>query len=243
MSSLFRYHPTGSYFDETGLVAYYKLESSGNDYYGSSNLTASVGAPTYVAGKFGNACNLVEGSAQYYEGLYDLGIGSGNMTCSCWVVCTTAPTNNEYDFIWETGDAGTFVSYSFSYVFFTGFGYYCYFWRPTHGVDSKHTEILYTLPAGWNNIVCVYDGTYNYIYVNGSSIGVAANVGSGNGTSGCVDSVNIGKAKNFGTGTQYWDGKIDEVMFFNRAWSETEVLNYYKMSSRKRDAISLGTMG
>ena len=84
-----------------------------------------------------------------------------------------------------------------------------------------------SLPVNtWTHIVCVYDGSYKRIYVNGSEIS------DGNFPASYSSGVNDTSA-NFIIGDQdysthrYWNGNLDEMFFFSRALSASEISDIY----------------
>jgi len=101
-------------------------------------------------------------------------------------------------------------------------------WSPTPEISQANfsTSLLET---GWNFIAGVFDGTNSRIYLNAYQVGgVGASI-----TGGIRDRVGdlyIGQRSD-GAGEQYFDGIIDDVKIFNKALSDSEILDLYYHSA------------
>ena len=227
-------HVSGSLFDETNLLAYYKLEDVNDSGLSGYTLT-NVNTATFVAGKYSNCVNLVKTSSQSLSVANNGGIDGGACTISQWVNLTTQPAEGVYFCFFiqnnNTSDVGNII-----YYYISGGVNTLWFLRNKSGVGSQGPTPAYTLTAGaWYNVVYVYDGTNIYGYVNGALVGgPTAATGSGTGTSGNI--IAIGADAN--PGTWHTNGKIDETLLFNRAWSAQEVYNYYQ---QYKSAMQMGS--
>ncbi|MFZ4583162.1 MAG: LamG domain-containing protein [Paludibacter sp.] len=75
----------------------------------------------------------------------------------------------------------------------------------------------------WYNVVCVYNGTNKYIYINGKLDNSISS--TGNITTNTV-SLKIGRRPLIPQTFPFW-GSMDEVIIENRVWSEQEIKKYY----------------
>jgi hypothetical protein len=204
---------------DANLQGYWKLngnftDSSVNGY----NLTASASAPGDVLGMFGNAKDFERDSAQYaaiaHASCPNLEI-TGSQSWLAWVkpetigggnylhiMAKTATANNRAMQVSPTGTAR---------VHFTGLA------------TTPILESDLTMSNGnWYFVCAVYDSanTKIKIWFNGTKKEATA--------SGTMTASNqpfqIG---GYMGGSECFDGVIDECAVFNRALTDTEVLNYY----------------
>jgi len=101
----------------------------------------------------------------------------------------------------------------------------------------------------WRQVVCTYDGTTQRVYIDGIFDGSLSRTGAVSGSrypfvmgrrelstnnmpfagagrwEGCIE---CGEAFTNYTGTNYYNGKLDEVVIYNTALSQTEILNRFK---------------
>jgi hypothetical protein len=88
--------------------------------------------------------------------------------------------------------------------------------------------------ASWSQVVCTYDGSNIYVYVNGIQVGSVAQ--TGNLTSASTTGINIGWN---GLGGQYVRGLIDEVKVYNLALNANEVkVEYNRAASAVLGSLS-----
>jgi len=218
-------HANGSWFDETSLLAYYKGEdgtdSSGNGY----NLTV-VSGTSYVAGNFGNCMSFVRASSQYAYVDSNLGIAGTTITVSTWFKPTTSPATGTYHTIVNQGDVTTDVEYKVYYLM-SGSVKSLWYIRNRNGTATDGYDYIVT-PAttSWHNSVLTYDGTNVKAYYNGQYVGSAAGSGNGSGLGSSVMALGFNTPAN----PNVFDGKIDETLVFNRAWTAGEVAKYYENS-------------
>lgn len=94
-----------------------------------------------------------------------------------------------------------------------------------------------TVVAGqYYHVACVFDGTEARLYVNGRLDGVASLAGSSLGA--LTNDVIIG-ARNAAAPSQFFDGSIDEVRFWNTARTQQEIIdNAYVDVTSNPDLIS-----
>jgi len=219
-------HSNGSWFDETNLVAYYKLEdandSSGNGY----NLTNTHSVP-FVSGKFSNCASFTTGSSQSLYISNNFGILGTTATISIWYNPSTAPANGVY-YSLVVQNENTNKTYNIIYYYTSGTSNIILFQRGRYNNASTEAPFQTALTIGnWYNLVYVYDGTNLNGYINGKLVaGPAAASGAGSGVA--TDNFVIGT--NTVPGSQFINGKIDETLVFTRAWTAGEVAKYYENS-------------
>ncbi len=92
--------------------------------------------------------------------------------------------------------------------------------------NSNFSESL--LDGGWNHIVGVFDGSRSRLYLNGRQVGVIGD--SVNGIRDKRGDLYIGMRPD-GVGDIHFDGKIDEVLIFGTALSQTEVEQLYELGT------------
>ncbi len=193
---------------DPSLVAWYRFDgdafdSSGNDLHGTE-----MGDPTYEAGVFGQAISL-DGDGDYVDcGLapeFDI---TDFITFTYWIKVV------EFDKSWNTvlsrGDDS---------------------WRSSRAGENNFMEAAVSGTAGnwtygvtpvddgqWHHVGWVYDGTMNYLYVDGEVDATEEN--SGQIT---VSSYPLYIGDNSSATGRFWTGLIDDVLIFNRALSQEEV--------------------
>jgi len=189
-------------------------DSSGNNNNGTdTNITYGLGN-----GKFGQGA-LFNGSSSNISisDTASLKI-TGNITISAWINPSSAPkftcvagkflnsTNKSYWLAFNGGKAGMFIS--------------------TNGSNQTGEAFSQALSNGvWYNVIGTYDGTNTKIYVNGS---LANSIGQTGGIYDSTGSFAVGKLGSLSS--DYFPGKIDEVIIENRAWTASEIKKYYTYS-------------
>ena len=187
-----------------GLVGYWPmLEGTGNtvqDLSGNGNDGNLVADTHWVGGKFG-PCLSFDGDEDYVLLPYQ-NIGT-TVTYAFWYkdpIATSAVP----------------LAYMGSYAkFYAGGGMR---WFPDQG--ETFTYITWAPPSGWAHFVLTQTGTNVTVYING------AYANSANTTY----SINTENLKNQigGSGTDWVNGTIDDVMIYNRALSASEVAELYR---------------
>lgn len=202
-----------------GGVAYYKLdESSGNasDSIGTKTLTNNNSA-TYSAGKINNGVNLASASSQYLRNASVSGYTSWSV--SFWF----KPTTNQDQIPVTLDDVGSNRIFQF---FFNATQVNVSGW--TSGGTQKNTSLTnHGMSTGtWYFWTATWDSAGNLtLYKNGSSIASVATTGNNKATS---STFNIGRAED---STYYTNGSIDEVGYWSRALTSTEVTTLYNLGN------------
>jgi len=209
-------HLNGTQFDEANLVAYWKLENVSDSGPNGYTLT-NTGPIPFISGAFANCASCVSTSAYSLKVNSSLGLAASTTTISFWVYMTAEKSNN-------------FIITTFDSVHMAGFRFY----GTTGGnivltrwlVGGSVSNLNYTsstLINRWINLILTYDTVNIRGYANGSYLGLLA--ASGDGSSNQGDWFWIGADRDIAG--RYFDGKIDEILVFNRVWSAQEIYNYY----------------
>lgn len=211
----------GELFDFRNLQGLWHFNGNLNDTSPNSyNLTNS--GSTDVIGKFGNARSFVSASS-HYATILDASCPnleiSGSQTWLAWVnpttladfLCVMAKTNTV-----NTTDHRLLLDSTGSALF-----------QLTGLTTNVQVTSGNTLSVGnWSFVAGVYDSSAQLlkVWVNGNKTEVTAS-GSANDSNGDFSVGRLGSAGSF-----YFNGMIDEVAIYNRAWSDSEVKKYYAWS-------------
>lgn len=221
----------GSYGLLYGLIGYWKMnESSWNgtagevtDSSGNNNSGRAVNGPTVIAGQsgFGNTGNF-DGSNDYLNmgnsSSYNV---TNQMSFFAWIkmgrIASWQRIGGRY--LWSTQSYG-------AWSLDTGQGYLrCTFningWK---GAYSATGTLAST--DTWYHVGCVYDGTTLKSYINGDkqrSTSVLGSIATTDFPLTIADTCSTATCNG-----NYFQGQIDEVRFYNRALSESEVSYLYQ---------------
>ncbi|MFH1882170.1 MAG: LamG domain-containing protein, partial [Planctomycetota bacterium] len=201
---------------DPSLVAWYRfegnaLDSSGNELHGTE-----MGNPTYEAGVFGQAISL-DGDGDYVDcGLapeFDI---TDFITFTYWIKVVAFDKSwntvlSRGDDSWRSSRAGT-NNFMEAAVSGTTGGY-------TYGVTPVDDE-------QWHHVGWVYDGTMNYLYVDGEVDATEASTGQIT-----VSSFPLYIGDNSSATGRFWTGLIDDVLIFNRALTQEEVQRIMQSSA------------
>jgi Concanavalin A-like lectin/glucanases superfamily len=213
---------------DSGPVSYWRLgESSGTSATdikggrtGTYISTPTLAQPGVPAGDADTATKF-NGSTQYVDVPYASSLNTAQFTIEAWAVLT--------------GGAGTWRSLVGSWRDSSA-------WRGYQlGVTNSNYWVLYTgdgvnpetytqgsaaaITNDWVHVVGTYDGTTSRLYLNGTqAASVTSPRCSANPSTAAFD---IGTQYDTGTRTCMFPGLIDEVAYYNRALSATEVKLHY----------------
>lgn len=209
------------------LVAYYKTdESSGNaaDSVGGVTLTNN-NTVTYGTGKILNGADFgSSNTTKYLSAANALGLTTGAFSVGFWVKVNTAPSNSTETIIaWttSTGNLRIKVEYLDSAGTKT-----LRFNRSKPTVADQAINYNTTLTVGtWYYVVMTYDTTTEIGYLNASNVASGAASGTGAGQS---NAINIGRNDN---ASNYSSVMVDEVGFWSRALTGTEITELYNGGS------------
>ncbi len=196
------------------LVAHWKLdEGSGTTAYDSSgqgNDGTLIGDPQWVAGLLDGALEF-DGIDDYVDFGNPPDLPAGRSARS---MCGWGKTNSIADgwrWIAAYGSAGTsqamFIGINGTSLYGGGYG--------DDILETGFWEV-----DVWHHICLTYDGTTARLYADG--IEVASGAKNWNLV---LNRAHIGRQVN--DTAEFWDGSVDEVALFDRALTDTEILNIY----------------
>lgn len=192
----------------TNIVSYWKLDDA-NDSVGSNNLSGT--APSYTTGKIGNGGDFESGNSEYLNS--PAFSGGTSWSFSCWLKPETNQTQNPI-----SQDDGT-TDRIFN-LQLTTTDVVLYGW--TSGGTLKQTAGgAHGMSTGtWYHWIGTWDSSGNMkLYKNGVLFQEVATTGNAKTTS---EVLTLGRF-NYGAGSQYYDGMIDEVGYWSRALTADEV--------------------
>lgn len=167
---------------------------------------------------------LLDGTAGFINVSNRPSLDLGNTgTISIWVNATSW-ANNPYILGRQTGATDGTCNYRLEY--FSG----SLFITLGNGSSSQVGKAFNPLTNTWYNIVAVWNGTLQNLYVNGLQLGTNGAqtiIPAGNNTA-----MQIGNVTNANAG-RFFTGNIDDIKFYTRALSPTEILGLYINSIQK----------
>lgn len=207
---------------QSGLIAHYPFDGNANDVSGSGLNATTMGNPTLVSDRFGNP-----NSAYAFDGVDDyFDLGSSSIL---------KPTSQVSLALWAYSDVwASFNSWAALAGNTSSGGYEIVVHGGTGVIESEVNRNsvygianypLASLSSGWHHFAFTFDGRYNIFYVDGQPVDTD--------DAGAVYSISytypgnhtlIGaEAGSVGTEGDYFTGKIDDVRFFDRALSGSEI--------------------
>lgn len=199
-------------------VSWWRAENNVNDSVGSN--TGTLHGGTYVPGRVGQAFSFDGSTAQYVSVPHASSLDIfGNHSIAFWVKPNALPTaGTSYHLVskWTNG-------YEYKKVSIDSDGKVSYFLYGTTA-SSGVTSATALTPGVWTHVVATYDGANMKIYLNGvqdASIAAAGDVGDGTGA--LYLGYDPDTAPYLAGGEAYFNGLLDEVGWYNRTLSQTEV--------------------
>lgn len=213
-----------SLFLDANLKAYYRFNNSALATDSGPNGVTLTNNNTVgeASGKFGIGADFGSSNTnKYLSSTNPLGISGGAITMSLWVKLNTEISNSIQVIISQSSNTTNVV---FQLIYdYNGGNRRLVFYRTRLG--QYNDQVYYPVTLGtsdWHHIVFTYDGTNIIGYVDGiASSPVSA---SGTGTSQPIQGITIGSGQSGGYPTS---AIIDDVAFFNRALTGTEITNLY----------------
>jgi hypothetical protein len=210
------------------IVAYYKFDSdNSNDSVSSNNGTDTAMIYNSSAGKINDGASF-NGSTSIISlpsGVYTLFSAKSSFSINCWIQLQNY--TNQYSIFSTNTSVGNFSS--------TG-GYF--FVDPTTGTldfyrgDGSGTdEITSSSAVGtnvWTMVSITSDGSNLNLYVNGNSAATAITMTK---TSPTQQVGVVGSEYFNGTNNDFWPRYIDELGFWSRALSPSEITQLYNSGS------------
>ena len=201
---------------DPGLVAWYRFDGDASDSSGNNLHGTEVGDPTYDAGVFGQAISL-DGDGDYVDcGLapeFDI---TDFITFTYWI--KVAAFDRDWNTVISRGDDSWRSSRAGTNNFMEA---------AVGGTSGNYTYGVTPVDDGeWHHIGWVYDGTMNYLYLDGEVDATEEN--SGQIT---VSSYPLYIGDNSQATGRFWNGLIDDVMIYNRALTQEEVQRIMQSSA------------
>ncbi len=224
--------PTGT---DTGLVGYWSMNgqdttaTTAYDRSGAANSGTLTNGPTKVIGKLGQALNF-DGTDDYVNaGSATIIDNLTNLSICAWVNPDTLP-NGYSAIIGQMDNGGAEATFGFHD---NGTADYIEFYRTFSGTIGEWHSDGNIVPTGsWSHICMTYNNSSvandPAYYLNGAQIGVvevSTPVGTASSTAG--GDYFIGAIDNGVAGTDFLDGKIDEVRLYNRILTAAEIQSLY----------------
>jgi hypothetical protein len=200
-----------SYVPSSGLVGWWPFNGNANDESGNGN-NGTVNGATLTTDRFGNT-----GKAYSFDGVNDYISTSRSpltsFSVSLWLLTSQnaafTPLVDAYNCNWEL-----YLS-----------NYKPTFTRWITAGGTNYQELISTTNASlnqWDHLICTYNSGIIRLYLNGVLISTFQNV-----------SITINNNGTFSFGaslsgiSQYFNGKLDDIGFWNRALTQQEVTDLY----------------
>ena len=204
-----------------GLVSYWKMDGTGNetDVISGKVLTETSGTIDSATGKVGNARDFEAGDTEYFDAGDDAAFEPAYFSISCFVKPETIGSNMPVVTKRGTGDNG----YEFG-ISTLGSPYLF-----AEGVSRATTS---TMSAGaWYQMAASYNGVNASVYFNGKN----EIVGALTYTTDTDGNFKVGGDAGI---TQYYDGLIDELLFFKRSVFDEEATALYIKGLNAKEATN-----
>jgi len=206
---------------DNGLVGYWHFDegtsTAAYDASGMGNNGTLTNSPTWTSGSGckSGSCLYFDNSAQKYVSVSDNDSTDirTNLTLSAWVYPIGTGGTDSYGTILQSSGSGYYLSFNDATNALS-----CYWYGKTP--SGYHTTSASTVPLNqWTYVVCAWDGSNLYQYINGVLSKTTTTTGAGTGAT----SINIG-AENI---ARKFQGYLDEIKVYNRALSASEILAAY----------------
>jgi hypothetical protein len=194
--------------DDPSLVAWYRFDGNADDSSGNNIHGTEMGNPTYETGVFGQAISL-DGDGDYVDCGLDPKLDITEfLTFTYWIKVV------EFDKEWNTVLSRGDDSWRSSRASLNNF-----MEAAVGGTTGNYTYGVTPVDDGeWHHVGWVYDGTMNYLYVDGEVDATEASTGQIT-----VSSYPLYIGDNSQATGRFWTGLIDDVLIFNRALTQEEV--------------------
>ena len=206
----------------SGLLAYYPFNGNANDVSGNGN-NGIINGATLTTDKSGNinSAYSFDGTDWIEAAISAIPTGSSARSISIWTNVTTnnlAAQNTAFHYGATTTNNRFCLLQMPLLPMVTGHNNdACYNCGGTTNINALSVQ-----RNQWNNFVVTYDGTIMKLYCNGVlSYQLTTTYNT------LTSNLRIGKSNDSHISGEYFTGKIDEVGFWNRALSSTEIANLY----------------
>jgi hypothetical protein len=222
----------------SGLLAYYPFNGNANDVSGNGN-NGIVNGATLTTDKSGNinSAYSFDGTDWIEAAISAIPTGSSARSISIWTNVTTnnlAAQNTAFHYGAVTTNNRFCLLQMPLLPMVSGYNNdACYNCGGTTNVNSLSIQ-----RNQWNNFVVTYDGTTMKLYCNG-----ILSFQSATTYNTLTSNFRIGKSNDSHISGEYFTGKIDEVGFWNRALTSTEIANLYSSQVKPTIASITPTTG
>lgn len=231
-----------------GLVGYWRMdESSWNgtsgeviDSSGNANHGTSAGGATTDVGKFGKG-GVFDGTDDYVNtgsasSLDNIETqGGGGITVSAWVYARSYGENNN-GYIVSKGSMNMDGHWR---LMFAGVANWLLFSKDYDGANNLSVFVDYPTSYfnTWKHVTATWDGSASasnmHIYIDGVEASkTSTSDGTGSKLSDESRFVAIGASDDYGSGGYTFDGKIDEVRIYNRAFGADDINNLFQWNPK-----------
>jgi hypothetical protein len=194
------------------------------DVSGNGHNATLVHTPTSVAGLFGNALNFVAASSHYatVPEAASLDIGTGSFSVGVWIK-PSGTSNMRVMNKWD-GSKGWLLDINAGPGGTSAPGNVRLRAKDANGIDSDCCAAGAIGTGAWKHIAGVYDRTAHTakLYVNGVQVGATKNIAT---LTGSLNNTTPLEIATLGTTTPYFNGVMDEPIYYTRALSLAEVQN------------------
>lgn len=150
--------------------------------------------------------------------------GLTSMSISAWVYPETLATPQE-DVIFAQADGGVAADGKMFFRINDSSGNLRFQIITSAGTGNITTTSGGLVADVWSHVVGVWDGTTMYLYINGSQHATTASLSGTFGNSGLNKSIGANQSG----GSRWFNGRIDDVRFYNRALSVAEIQQLYRL--------------
>lgn len=208
---------------KSNLVAVYSFDGHTNDIHRDNHGTPTN--ITYTEGKIGQA-GVFDGTSSFISIPYRPSLSSYDQSISIWAKYDNTPQYSK-GLIYKAPDTG--FNREFSIAIEQGTGYIIYsVYNGTNDSSGTVKSFENFCDGIWHHIVAVKSyntlGDIYYLYIDNNLKGTTTVTYNG------VQNTNeivIGKVSSDSDSTRYFDGKIDQVLIYNKALTQAEVSAIY----------------
>ncbi|MEK6918073.1 MAG: LamG domain-containing protein [Nanoarchaeota archaeon] len=195
-----------------GLVSWWRMENNLQDSVGANSGTPQGGGVSYQTGKFGQAVNLT--SSSYISVPDSLSLNPQNgITIAAW----ENSQSGDYPIVGKTNYTNGVFLYGYQLTYGPG--------KDLHfRIASSDLGSAGAPGSNWIHVVATYDESMMILYADGVSFNTNINT---NNILDSTDPLEIGHSVR---GPYFFNGKIDEVMIFDRALTAQQVQGLYNYS-------------
>ncbi|NWF67389.1 MAG: LamG domain-containing protein, partial [Campylobacterales bacterium] len=196
-----------------GLVAHYEFEGNANDSSGNGNNGTEYGGVGYVDGVIGKAGSF-DGMDNYISRNID--VSETKYSVSVFFKTTSLDGG-----LFQVGDGELGVNGHDRHIYLSSGKVCTRVWSDeTICTGTKYDD------NSWHNIVHKYDGTKQYIYVDGSLLATGS---KGSSDFDWQTHISIGFSQD--AYNKYFNGLIDDLRIYNRALSDSEIKELYNLKN------------